>query len=176
MGRKLSVPEPDINELCRLYIDGWSSLKLAKYYGVSKYTILRRLRVTGIKRRNVRISGSMHPNWITGKIINKDGYIKLNVGGGKRVFEHKFIMEQHLGRKLIKPEEIHHINGDKQDNRIENLELCKNKADHKRKHKQYDWSTNYPCCQGCKKTRIKHEAHGLCVNCYGSARYHRRKK
>jgi len=175
MGRNLSVPEPDINELCQLYLDGWSSLRLAKYYDISKYTILRRLRVAGVKRRNVRVGGPEHPNWKTGRVINKDGYVKLNIGNGKRIFEHKFIMEQYLGRELIGKEEIHHINGNKQDNRIENLELCKDRAGHKRKHQQYDWSTNYPYCQRCGRTDKKHDSHGLCTSCSGLAGYHRRK-
>lgn len=131
MGRKLSVPEPDINELCQRYSDGWSSLRLAKYYCISKHAILRRLQLAGIRRRDVRVRGHMHPNWKTGRIINEGGYVRLNIDG-KRVFEHKFVMEQHLQRKLIGEEEIHHINGNKQDNRIENLELCKDRADHKK--------------------------------------------
>lgn len=42
---------------------------------------------------------------------------------GKWVLQHRIIMEDLLGKKLTRAEKVHHINGDRKDNRIENLEM-----------------------------------------------------
>jgi hypothetical protein len=54
--------------------------------------------------------------------LRKDGYRSVLING-KRRLEHSVMMEEKLGRPLLKTEQVHHINGIRSDNRIENLEL-----------------------------------------------------
>lgn len=85
-------------------------------------------RCYGLLRR-----GENHPAWRGGRVKTSDGYVMTWVGrddpmasmatAKNKVLEHRLVMARVLGRPLAKGETVHHINGVREDNRPENLEL-----------------------------------------------------
>lgn len=80
--------------------------------------------------RRLEYSQYHAPSWRGGRIKTTSGYIDIWVGvdypnckKGGYYAEHRYVMEQHLNRSLEKHETVHHINGDRIDNRLENLQL-----------------------------------------------------
>ena len=61
-------------------------------------------------------------------------YRDKTINGNKRLY-HRWVVEQAIGRKLGRNEYVHHINGDKQDNRLENLQVL-TPLEHNRLHNE----------------------------------------
>jgi hypothetical protein len=97
--------------------------------------------------RSLYYSGPNHRHFKTGRSYNEAGYVTVTLnmlspedrllaepmGSRWRVFEHRLVMARHLGRPLTAGEQVHHINGVKDDNRLENLRL-QSASGHTREH------------------------------------------
>jgi hypothetical protein len=151
----------------------------------------------GIEGKPIRFAighnfkGENNPLWKGGRFINQRGYWviqdKDNPDADEKgyVLEHREIMRKHLGRRLKKTEHVHHINEDRLDNRIENLQLMMN-GEHISHHKTVDMSDRVCLLCNSKKTLIdkrtnrpswmKYENGFICIYCYEKLRYKKGKK
>lgn len=119
--------------------------RIAKELGVTRTVISRRFEKFGIKKldpvsaKTVFGSAENSGNWKGGRIV-QNGYYMVRCPNHPKamlgyVYEHRLVMEQHIGRYLEKDEIVHHKNRDKQDNRLENLEIL-TPSEHNKVHRK----------------------------------------
>lgn len=97
-------------------------------------------------------TGPNHPAYKGGH-RDARGYRKVCVNG-IHDWEHRLAMQQKLGRPLRKGETVHHLNGDRSDNRLENLSLFPSHSDHLKSHATFRSETHKECSR-CHETKTR---------------------
>ena len=147
LGQFVKITIPKRKELLGLYKNMTYS-GIAEKYGCSRALVCMWFKKYAIKRKKYKVwnkgykdynSGWKHPQYKGGRNINHNGYIRvLNSGQGTYELEHRRIMEEALGQKLDPDDVVHHINGNKVDNSIDNLMVVSRKEHLKFHYKERD--------------------------------------
>ncbi|WP_083335972.1 HNH endonuclease signature motif containing protein [Mycobacteroides saopaulense] len=113
-GGRLGIKPCDVDGCTRLY---YAQGLCSMHYN--------RKRLTGSVGPAVPIRKAVGSGMVFRYVDARSGYVYLTIPDDKRrnVLEHRYVMEGELGRPLWPDETVHHKNGDRSDNRIENLEL-----------------------------------------------------
>lgn len=129
-----SIKDGEESEILRLSAAGFSTIKIASALQRSTAFVTRVLNRNGIFKFEDR-RGEKHPSWKGGRWVTPDGgYVMIKVDlddpiaskmlrSGGYIPEHRLVMARSLGRPLMRHETVHHIDGNKQNNAIENLQL-----------------------------------------------------
>lgn len=135
---KYRLTEEDKQQISELYAEGKSCVQISKAVGFPWLVVWRRLKELGVPMRPKGFgAASAHPCWVGGRVMHPDGYVYVllrpddplycmaqkTTSSSKYGLEHRVVMARHLGRPLRRGETVHHIDGDKQNNNINNLQL-----------------------------------------------------
>lgn len=125
--------EAEIAEFSARWASGESQHSIGKSIGLSQTQVSALLRDIDAPPE-VRVArGAGHGQWRGGRVAVGNGYVgvRLDATDSLRamahaqgyVLEHRLVVARSLGRPLLRSETVHHINGVRDDNRLENLQL-----------------------------------------------------
>jgi hypothetical protein len=107
--------------------------------------------------------------------VESHGYVTVFIGredhrafSGGRAYEHRLVAEQKIGRPLLPGEQVHHIDGNRQNNHPDNLEVMANSAEHLFRHRKKNCRRRLPgednpilsCRCGCGMSLKKYDENG----------------
>lgn len=130
MGRKRN---PIYDIAYQNYLDGLSLEQVAKQYGVTRQCIYKAFKKRGFILRGINFQPYQEFNGLKFTLRN-NGYFGLTTND--RILMHRYVWEFYNG-KIPKGYDIHHLNNQKHDNRIDNLE-CLSKSEHTRKYSPHN--------------------------------------
>lgn len=137
MNKKIDKPWQNKEWLRKQYFDnGLSFMKIGKLCGKSSKNIEHWFKKFGFKARQYG-GGENNPRWKGGRVFDSRGYVRIfhpkphAYKTQKYVLEHILVVEKHIGRKLVKPEVVHHLNGNPGDNNWWNLTVFPSNKEHK---------------------------------------------
>lgn len=121
----------------KMCAEGCSLAEMGRAVGTKGGEVKKFLQRNGIEKDFPTTKmGEKHYAW-RGRLIDKDGYVLIHIKNhpARRkhtpyILEHRLVMEASLGRYLLPTEVVHHKDGNKQNNSIENLELFQSNAEH----------------------------------------------
>ena len=136
--RKYQLTDEQSKLIVQMYEGGSSCEKISGVVGIPWFVVNTRLKELGVQLRPGGFGrGAAHHGWAGGRVVRADGYIQVlvpeedpfycmaqcKVGKVRYALEHRLVVARHIGRPLKRSETVHHIDGNKQNNDIDNLQL-----------------------------------------------------
>lgn len=131
-GRYREVSAEEVERMAEMYRNGQSQTAIGQKFGMGQTAVFNVLRQHGIMPRHRKAKQETHGNWKGGRTY-MHGYVAVRLPPDSPfapmcqrsgyVLEHRLVIAEAIGRPLHSWETVHHIDGNKENNRIENLQL-----------------------------------------------------